>query len=296
MVLLSNSFAALPSTIRISFLGFSRMRAINIGLALGAILPLTSAILSRRAINDPVAKYLQDMCYPLFSNTTRQTQLHISPSNLAASLANSPFPCEQELYIQSICVANGTTEVDFLAEQECLCNGAFFEVSAGCDACYLTHGYQNYTPSEASSSLSSISTAECSPSPPFQPFSNLFPAVNISTVYYTPNITLGDDRFPNNTAVSNYFTATESATAGAITGSATGRLTSWTNFSGIRYTPTSTSVGSGTGSAASSTATGAGGSSSTSASASASHNVASTRDVQVAGGLLAAVLGLAVWL
>ena len=88
----------------------------------------------------------------------------------------------------------------------------------------------------------------------------------------------------------------ESATAGAITGSATGRLTSWTNFSGIRYTPTSTPVSSGTGSAASSTTTGAGGSSSTSASASASHNVASTRDVQVAGGLVAAVLGLAVWL
>jgi hypothetical protein len=42
-------------------------------------------------------------------------------------------------------------------------------------------------------------------------------------------MTLGDDKFPNNTAVSNYFTGTGLATLGAITGSATARLTTWAN-------------------------------------------------------------------
>jgi hypothetical protein len=37
---------------------------------------------------------------------------------------------------------------------------------------------------------------------------------------------LGDDKFPNRTDVRNYFTATGSVTAGAITGSATAHLTS----------------------------------------------------------------------
>jgi hypothetical protein len=115
-------------------------------------------------------------------------------------------------------------------------------------------------------------------------------------VYYAPNITLGNGRFSNNTAVSNYFTATGSDTAGAIMGSATGRLATWTNISGIRYTPTSTPAGSGTDSAASSTRTGAGGSGSTSTSASVSHIVAAVGEVQFAGSLVAAVLGLSIWL
>jgi hypothetical protein len=264
------------------------MRTVNNVVTVSAMLPLVSAIFSRRGINDPAAEYLQDMCLPLFSNVSRTVELHLTGDDMVASLANSPFPCEQELYIGTICTANGTTEIDFLAEQECLCNGAFWDVSIGCDDCFLAHGYLGFTPSEALSTVSSLSAAECSPTPPSQPYSNLLPVQNVTSAYYAPNITLGNDRFPNNTAVSNYFTATGSDTAGAITGSATGRLTTWTNISGIRYTPTSTPASSGAGSVASSTRTGAGGSSSTSASASVSHNVAAVGEVRFAGSLVAA--------
>jgi hypothetical protein len=190
----------------------------SICVALGALLPTAIAFPPVRILNDPVTRYLSRMCYPLQSNATRQNILHLTPSEVIPSLANSPFPCEQILYIQAICTANGTTELDFLAEQECLCNGAFWEAAAGCNDCVFAHGWQGETPAEASSALTSLSIAECEPSPPFQPFSNLVTSINITSYLISestaPPLTLGDDRFPNNTAVSNYFTPTRSITAG----------------------------------------------------------------------------------
>ncbi|RHZ48470.1 uncharacterized protein CDV56_100009, partial [Aspergillus thermomutatus] len=181
-----------------------------------------TAILSLRTVKDPAREYLTSVCYPNYSNNTRFIALRLALNNITSSLANSPFPCEQALYIENACSANGTTEIDFLAEQECLCNGAYFDVLAGCDACYYEHGYTALPPAEASSSRSSLSVAECGPTPPYQPFSNLLPAVNATSIENAPAITLGTDRFPNNTAVSNYWTAAGPVTPGAITGSATG--------------------------------------------------------------------------
>jgi hypothetical protein len=61
---------------------------------------------------------------------------------------------------------------------------------------------------------------------------------NYTSLSLLPTLTLGFDKFPNNTAVSNYFIETGPATPGAITGSATARLTTFTNTSGSRYIPT----------------------------------------------------------
>jgi hypothetical protein len=59
-------------------------------------------------------------------------------------------------------------------------------------------------------------------------------------------VTLGFDKFPNNTAVSNYFIETGPATLGVIVGSATARLAIFTKTGGSRYIPTSTPSGFGT--------------------------------------------------
>jgi hypothetical protein len=75
-------------------------------------------------------------------------------------------------------------------------------------------------------------------------------------------------------------------TPGKITGSATARLTSWTNTGGIRYTPTSIPPNSGITSSPSISTS----------SASGSGNVAAGKEVRAAGGLFAAVLGAAVLL
>jgi hypothetical protein len=260
---------------------------------------LSSAmLLNKRVVNDPVNAYLSRMCLPLYSNITRVIELQLTPLERVSSLAFSPFPCEQEMYLQQVCTANGTTEADFLAEQQCLCGSDFFEVTHGCSACYFNHGYvDTVSPEQVSSQIESLQMAECSSSPPYQPYTNLFPTVNITSLSLSPSLTLGNDRFPNMTAVSNYFTATRSATPGSITGSATGRLTSWTNYSGIRYTPTSTpSQHAITNSTPTSTVSGASKSSSSSSAASSSavSNSGSGGMVQVAGGFLAAGLGILV--
>jgi hypothetical protein len=110
-------------------------------------------------------------------------------------------------------------------------------------------------------------------------------------------LTLGTDKFPNMTAVSNYYTATQpTQLLGSITGSATARETSYTNFNGVKFTPTSIPESSGTGSfaATAQTSTSSDPASSTTApvSSTTGGNAAGRAEAQVAGGLLAAVLGV----
>jgi len=60
--------------------------------------------------------YVAQMCFPLLFDKTRARTLGLTLETLIPSLANSPFPCEQVLYIANACISNGTTAIDFLAE------------------------------------------------------------------------------------------------------------------------------------------------------------------------------------
>lgn len=265
---------------------------------------VSTASLIPRAIADPVAIYLDKMCYPVHFNFSGVLELGITINHQPSSLYDSPFPCERALYILDLCTANGTAEVDFLAEQQCLCGSSYWELSEGCSACYNAHGYTPVPPAVASSSLSSLSTAECSQTPPYQPYSNLVTPVGFdfesyaSSLWERPFLTLnGTDKFPNDTAVSNYFTPTGSVSVGSITGSATARVASSINHSGIRFTPTSTPASSTTGgTSASSTSVASSSSSSSRSSTTASANMAAGMEVKFVGGLLAVGLGVAVML
>jgi hypothetical protein len=187
---------------------------------------------------DAAAEYISKMCFPTVVNTTAGAS---SQNPLAARLLayeNSPFPCERSTYLENVCLSNGTETIDFIAEQECLCNGGYFSAVEGCDACQYAHGLvTTNSPEEAASSLSSISAAECTPNPPTQGFTNLFAPIN--TMRTTLSETISNDKFPNQTAVSNYFTTTIPLTPGEVTGGATARLTSYTNTGNVRFTPTS---------------------------------------------------------
>jgi hypothetical protein len=121
---------------------------------------------------------------------------------------------------------------------------------AGCLQCFLAHGFQlpGRTAQDLEADVESLSIAECAPTPAFQPYTNLILESNITSIELSPLLTLGTDCFPNNTAVSNYYTLTMTSLLGDITGSATARETSSTNSGGQRFTPTSVPVGSGTGS------------------------------------------------
>lgn len=122
--------------------------------------------------------------------------------------------------------------------------------------------------------------------------------------------TLGSDSFPSRTEVSDYWKSTVAAIPGAITGSATGRLTEYPNPDGGDFTesldsartPASGGFAQGTGTDESTVITTkktavAGGNTATAssvaaASASASGNSAGSREIGVMGGILGAVFGV----
>jgi hypothetical protein len=192
-------------------------------------------------MGDPVTQ----ICYPNYD------EYIISGS--APSLIDSPYPCEVQAAMESICSPNGTTTLDFLAEQECLCDGAFFDVSRGCNNCFFVHGEGEYTPSDADKYFSALSVAECNASPT-QPYQSIVAS-------FTPSFSSGAtnsyssarptiDHHLTDMAVSNYWTATGSVTIGAITGSATARATTNIRWSIIGDTTLVTAPGPSTSSGA----------------------------------------------
>jgi hypothetical protein len=272
------------------------------------LLPFEAAHLSHKLIpmrqktSDPVN--LQQMCYPHLTRESYHDSLgnDISWEKIYASLANSPFPCEQEYYMYAVCLANGTTELDFLAHQQCYCNGGFFDAVLGCNLCWAAHGSYVYPltspediqeiEEQITSTVAMLSTDICS-----MAFSDLpTTPVQTSTNWIT---TLGSDRFPNDTRVENYWTATRSITPGKITGSATGRATTRSmagDEASETYASTSKSSASKTSATSSAAAIESAGSSSVSPTPSATGGGAGSSDVRPVGGFLAAIMGLAVFL
>lgn len=258
------------------------MRTPRHAIILGCLLTKSrcSISLTRFYNDDPNLQYPYTMCYPNFDVTAANTFI------------DSPFPCEVRAAILQICFANNTSELDFLAEQQCLCNGAFWDTWRGCDACFFAHGSSSDNPADSAKSISSLSIAECSPSPPSRPFKSLFPIYTTDII--STSVTLVNDNFPNNTAVSNYWTATETAlTPGTITGSATGRQTVW-NIYGSIVPPTVTEEGSSSTTTSKVSTTPA--KSIASPSPSTSKNVAARSGASISGDLLMSLMTFVVFI
>jgi hypothetical protein len=278
------------------------MQAINTIIALLSLLHLVFAsdyvldvIKRENATAVDAAEYLEQICFPNFSNFTWRTE-HRLPDPFVA-LSDSPFPCERLNYFLRACAANGTTEIDFLAEQQCLCSGgAFWELYAGCNDCYTTHGDTRNSSSVRSSRLASLQTAECSATRLCQPFSMLLPPMTKMTgsAVSSARMTLGHDEFPSDTAVSNYWTSTRSLTLGGISGSATARQTVWTNTGEVSYVPTCTNIPATTGT--SSVASSSSGSSSPSPSASGNIAAVLVTELRMTKVLVAVAFGAAILL
>ncbi|KAF7879775.1 uncharacterized protein EAF02_007945 [Botrytis sinoallii] len=211
---------------------------LTVGMSAAFENSLPLALRQIRPTPHPNENYLYQMCYPNLANISLLIGSNGAEKRLQI-MANSPFPCERSNYIIYACLANGTSPIDFLAEQECICPSSLWELETACTDCYLAHGYQNITREESDASISSLSQAECTATP-VQPFTNFFSSVDASQALTTPDVVLGSDRFPNQTAVSNYYTGNTAWTIGSITGSATARLTSYTATESSRFTPTST--------------------------------------------------------
>jgi len=181
-------------------------RLSKLTIILGWLLVEGSCSLLLQRQDDPNDDYILSMCFP--------------PKVPAVPLI-SPYPCVVYSVLDELCSANASSRPsDLLYEQKCLCDGVYFDVMKGCTNCLFVHGEADDDPSDTASLISSLSAAECNAGQPTTPFSNLWP--DTRTVL-PPAITSVKDQFPNNTAVSNYWTASRSpVTSGALTKSATG--------------------------------------------------------------------------
>ncbi|KFY38842.1 hypothetical protein V494_04182 [Pseudogymnoascus sp. VKM F-4513 (FW-928)] len=261
------------------------MLSISLAVALLASLALSLTHLEQ-------SLYLGDLCYPNLLDDNGRV-----PDNLDGIYSKSPFPCEQMMYLEVVCHANGTAEIDFLAEQQCLCGGNFFDASRGCLECTYAHGFFDAEKplDKALSKLASVSSAECSATPVMMSYAERVPGT-----YETDDVaTLTSDRFPSDTAISNYWTGATTPIAGQITGSATGRAKSNTYLEDQRAkmsTESMEAAGAGTSSAntpspSSTNGAAAGGAGTSSASPPSPSSTNGAAEVKVAGGLLAVVIG-----
>ena len=183
------------------------MRVSELTILLGWFLAFSSSRLLQRQDDpnyvEPI--YLFAMCIP---------------TAYPADPLTSPYPCEIQTYLDTICSANASTRPsDLLYEQNCICNSVYFDVYKGCSNCFYVHGSAQDDPADTASLISSLSAAECNAGKPTAPFSELWP--DTRTVR-PPAVTSVLDQFPNNTAVSNYWTPSpRTATSGLVTKSVT---------------------------------------------------------------------------
>ncbi|KFY09010.1 hypothetical protein V492_05700 [Pseudogymnoascus sp. VKM F-4246] len=246
----------------------------------------------------PNEQYINDMCQPRYEA--------IDPNKSYTELAvlsDSPFPCEQEYFLRRLCFSNGTTPNDFLAEQQCLCNGNYFETILGCYNCRIAHGVIA-SPSQrafVTSDLDRLRKAECTPTPVTQPYTNMLIDFNSTSYMLRSDLTLSSHK-SGDTAVSNYYTGASVPIAGEITGAAVDHLSSFTNYNYDKFTPTGAASTGGTaatksaptttGGADAANSTGGADAASSTGGADAATSTGGAAEVRVAGGLLAAVIGV----
>lgn len=113
---------------------------------------------------------------------------------------------------------------------------------------------------------------------------NLFPPFNYTSYHLRSDVTLSSDNFPNDTRVENYWTGATTAIAGKITGNAVEHQSSNTNIRQSRFTPTAAATTGGSVTTPSApTSTG---------NADTATSTGEAAEVRLAGGLLAAVIGV----
>jgi hypothetical protein len=148
-------------------------------------------------------QYIQEVCFP---ETT------------------SPVPpCQAIINIESACLPNGTTPLAYSAHQQCMCNGGYFSNWSGCLNCQYVHGTRSEAVRDAFDNiLSSASSQFCNAAAtPTAVFASYFSALsNRSPQTATGVATSVSDRYPSQSAVSLYFTATGVQGPGLVTGSA----------------------------------------------------------------------------
>jgi hypothetical protein len=158
---------------------------------------------------------------PLVLRQTNNEQAYLN-SVCQPNVTNPVPPCQEIINIQSACLPNGTEPVDYIAHQECMCDGGFFSNWIGCLNCLYVHGGRSPSQSAAFSQiLTSASNILCTGTPTTD-FAAIFSSLSDASVSVPSTVGTGmTDLYPSQTAVSLYYTASGPQGEGAITGSAT---------------------------------------------------------------------------
>ncbi|KAI9167577.1 hypothetical protein HJFPF1_03708 [Paramyrothecium foliicola] len=156
-------------------------------------------------------------------------------------------PCIQVTVIENLCEPNGTDAIDYEAHAQCMCNGSYFSDWRGCENCLLVHGFR----SERDNAfweriMTSASDALCTGTPTAI-FRSLFASAetNSAVAFPTTGSTQSSDQFPDETAVSLYYTPTGSQGPGRITGAATSATAEATETPTESSSNTTTTTGAG---------------------------------------------------
>ncbi|KFA64977.1 hypothetical protein S40285_10147 [Stachybotrys chlorohalonatus IBT 40285] len=179
----------------------------SIFVAAAALLPTVSARLTVRQDDDADENSAgqPEVCYPT-----------VAPGD------GTRPPCIEIVDIESRCQPNGTDSIDYAAHAQCMCNGSYFSDWLGCQDCLLVHGFRNERDRAYWGAVMSAASEDLCTGTPTAVFQSLFAEVltNGAVPFVTTGETRTSDRFPDETAVSLYYTAEGTQGIGAITGSA----------------------------------------------------------------------------
>lgn len=132
-------------------------------------------------------------------------------------------PCVEIANIESACQPNGTQPIDYEAHAQCMCNGSYFVDWRACQSCLLVHGLRSERDTAYWDRVLSVASSALCTGTPTAEFRSIFASAQGNTKdapFATSGDTKSSDRFPGQTDVSLYYTASGTHGPGAITGAA----------------------------------------------------------------------------
>lgn len=170
--------------------------------------PLSSALLVPNNKNGVGIK-LPEVCFPKVAGIVQ---------------GGTVAPCVAIGMIETLCQPNNTESIGIEAHAQCMCNGSYFPDWTGCQNCLLVHGLRSERDNFYWSKVMSVASDALCTGTPTAILQSLFASATTNTDK-APFATSGDttswDQYPDNTAISLYYTTTITQGLGDITGTAT---------------------------------------------------------------------------
>jgi hypothetical protein len=160
-----------------------------------------SELLSRQASGEEA--YLKSVCSP----------------NITVTLGVTIPPCISIINIETQCEPNGTQPIQYLAHAECMCSGSsYFADWKACQNCLYVHGGRSQLDiNGVLPIINSASNILCTGTPTAA-FKQIFASVSEKATITPSGASVSSDKYPSQTAVSLYYTASGVQGPGAITG------------------------------------------------------------------------------